>query len=66
MGPNTNTYAYNYYGLGGLSPGGTTNPLNASYAPFNDPQYTNAAPLASLGRPAETIMLTEGSFPALR
>src|SRR5687768_14369991 len=59
LSPNSNTYAYNYYGLGGTHncSGG---PLGAAYAPFNSAEYTKAAALASLGRPAETIMLTDG------
>jgi prepilin-type N-terminal cleavage/methylation domain-containing protein len=56
----SNTYAYNYYGLGGTNPG-TGGPLGAQYAPFNDPQYKDPAPLASLGRPAETYLLMDGA-----
>jgi prepilin-type N-terminal cleavage/methylation domain-containing protein/prepilin-type processing-associated H-X9-DG protein len=57
-----NTYSYNYYSLGGthncqINPSG---PLPASYAPFNDTQYIRPAPASSLGRPAETLMLTDG------
>jgi prepilin-type N-terminal cleavage/methylation domain-containing protein/prepilin-type processing-associated H-X9-DG protein len=55
-----NTYAYNYYALGGTNNCAGT-PLGAEYAPFNDSQYPTPAPLASLGRPAETIMVVEGS-----
>ena len=59
LGAISNTYAYNYYGLGGTHncSGG---PLGAAYAPFNNSEYIKAAPLASLGRPAEIIMVTDG------
>ena len=54
----TNTYAYNYYVLGGLTPGALTNP--ARPAPY-DTSYNLPAPLASLGRPAETILILDGA-----
>jgi prepilin-type N-terminal cleavage/methylation domain-containing protein/prepilin-type processing-associated H-X9-DG protein len=66
----SNTYAYNYYGLGGflVKPAALTNGecvptvgLNASYAPFNDAQYLTPATLASIGRPSEMILLTDGA-----
>jgi prepilin-type N-terminal cleavage/methylation domain-containing protein/prepilin-type processing-associated H-X9-DG protein len=71
----SNTYAYNYYGLGGVGtsngangsmcdkPGNTNygRTLSAGYAPFNDAQYVFPATAASLGRPAETFLLTDGA-----
>ncbi|MDX1935007.1 MAG: DUF1559 domain-containing protein [Capsulimonadales bacterium] len=57
----SNTYAYNYYALGGLSNCTGTNTLSTAYAPFNDQQYALPAVLAALGRPAETILLTDGA-----
>jgi prepilin-type N-terminal cleavage/methylation domain-containing protein/prepilin-type processing-associated H-X9-DG protein len=59
--PSLNTYAYNYYALGGTSPHtAPPNPLGAGYAPFNAPEYQYPAPLASLTRPAETILILDG------
>ena len=59
-----NTYAYNYYTLGGTvnCPCSLSYPtgLSAAYAPFNGPDYGRPAPLASLRRPAETLMLNDG------
>ncbi len=55
----TNTYAYNYYALGGTS-NCTNTPLGAGFAPFNDAQYVNPANYGTLGRPAETILITDG------
>jgi prepilin-type N-terminal cleavage/methylation domain-containing protein len=55
----TNTYAYNYYALGGTH-NCTGGPLGASFAPFNDGQYTKPAPVSTLGRVAEMIVLTDG------
>lgn len=57
----SNTYAYNYYSLGGISNCTGTNTLAATYAPFNGQEYALPAPLAALGRPAETIMILDGS-----
>lgn len=57
----TNSYAYNYYALGGLFNCSGVNTLAAASAPFNAAEYATAAPLASLGRPSETIMLTDGA-----
>lgn len=56
----SNTYAYNYYGLGGTS-NCTGAGLSAAYAPFNGPTYATPAALAALGRPAETFMLMDGA-----
>ncbi len=55
-----NTYAYNYYALGGTS-NCTSTPLGAGFAPFNDSQYVSPAGYSSLGRPAETILITDGA-----
>lgn len=55
-----NTYAYNYYALGGLS-NCTGVPLGAGFAPFNDSAYVSPAPFSALGRPAETILVTDGA-----
>jgi prepilin-type N-terminal cleavage/methylation domain-containing protein/prepilin-type processing-associated H-X9-DG protein len=57
--PGTNTYAYNYYGLGGTSNCVGT-PLPASYAPFNDSAYVYPAPVSALGRTAETFLFADG------
>jgi prepilin-type N-terminal cleavage/methylation domain-containing protein/prepilin-type processing-associated H-X9-DG protein len=66
----SNTYAYNYYGLGGflVKPAALTNGeciptagLNAGYAPFNDAQYLTPATLASIGKPSEMILLVDGA-----
>src|SRR5699024_9280680 len=57
----TNTYAYNYYSLGGISNCTGVNTLGAGYAPFNGQEYATTATLASLGRPSETLMLAEGA-----
>jgi prepilin-type processing-associated H-X9-DG protein len=53
----SNTYAYNYWGLGGLNPctGGV-----AGNAPFNTTEYSYAAALAQLAKPAETILILDG------
>ena len=62
----SNTYAYNYYAFGGTSPGPAANNcqqgagLGAAYAPFDGSAYAGPAPLAALGRPAETLFLTDG------
>jgi len=53
----SNTYAYNYYSLGGLNPVTGT---PAGPAPFNTAEYALPAPLASLQRPAETILIHDG------
>jgi prepilin-type N-terminal cleavage/methylation domain-containing protein/prepilin-type processing-associated H-X9-DG protein len=65
----SNTYAYNYYGLGGFLAAGAigadgvcaSGSLPAAYAPFNDPQYSTPATLSSIGKPAEMILLTDGA-----
>ena len=59
----SNTYAYNYISLGGTANCPTTslNGLGAVYAPFDGVRYKFPAPLAELGRPAETIMLSDGA-----
>jgi prepilin-type N-terminal cleavage/methylation domain-containing protein len=58
-----NTYAYNYYSLGGTHncPAVNAGPLGASFAPFNDSQYTKPANGSQLGRPAEIVVLTDGA-----
>jgi prepilin-type N-terminal cleavage/methylation domain-containing protein/prepilin-type processing-associated H-X9-DG protein len=56
----SNTYAYNYYALGGISNCSGNNTLPASYAPFNTQNYALPAASASIGRPAEMIMLHDG------
>ncbi len=57
-------YGYNYIGLGGTQ-SSTCNPsgngLDAGYTPFNGPKYTFPAPLAKLGKPAETIFIPDGA-----
>jgi prepilin-type N-terminal cleavage/methylation domain-containing protein len=57
-------YAYNYIALGGSVNCETASNYNtglaAGYAPFDGPIYGRPAPLASLGRPAETIMVSDG------
>ncbi len=55
----SNTYAYNYYALGGTS-NCTGAGLSAAYTPFNGSTYAYPATLASLGRPSETYMVMEG------
>ena len=65
----TNTYAYNYYSLGGthncpVNPNtGAVNPgpLAAAYAPFNDVQYTKPANASQIGRPSEVMVLSDGA-----
>ena len=57
----SNTYAYNYYALGGIANCSGTNTLSAAYAPFNDQTYATPASIASLGRPSETIMILDGA-----
>jgi prepilin-type N-terminal cleavage/methylation domain-containing protein/prepilin-type processing-associated H-X9-DG protein len=64
----SNTYAYNYYGLGGFIGGGTLVggvcqplPAPAGLAPFTDATYNTPATLASIAKPAEMIMLTDGA-----
>jgi prepilin-type N-terminal cleavage/methylation domain-containing protein/prepilin-type processing-associated H-X9-DG protein len=53
----SNTYAYNYYVLGGIA---LTSPNTARAAPF-DSTYNLPAPLAALGRPAETVLIHDGA-----
>ena len=66
LGLATNTYAYNYYAFGGTSLGPATNGCNpgsglgAAYAPFNGSTFSTPAPMAGIGRPAETLFLTDG------
>ncbi len=66
LGLVSNTYAYNYYAFGGTSNGLASlncapGPgLSAAYAPFNGSSFSTPAMLASLGRPAETLFLTDG------
>jgi len=65
----SNTYAYNYYAFGGTSngPASTVPPcspgpgLGVAYAPFDGAAYATPATLASLGRPSETLFLTDGA-----
>jgi prepilin-type N-terminal cleavage/methylation domain-containing protein/prepilin-type processing-associated H-X9-DG protein len=62
----SNTYAYNYYALGGTGPMCPTSAtygagLNANYTPFNGSSYAFPAPMAALGRPAETLMIVDGA-----
>jgi prepilin-type N-terminal cleavage/methylation domain-containing protein/prepilin-type processing-associated H-X9-DG protein len=57
----TNTYSYNYYGVGGLSNCTGNNTLAAGYAPFNSQEYALPAALAVLGRPAETVVIMDGA-----
>jgi prepilin-type N-terminal cleavage/methylation domain-containing protein/prepilin-type processing-associated H-X9-DG protein len=59
------TYAYNYYALGGTGPLCPTSAtygqgLGAAYAPFNGSSYAFPAAMASIGRPAEMIMINDG------
>lgn len=56
----SNTYAYNYYSLGGTSLC-TGVGLAAGYTPFNGPAYAYPAALASLGKPAETYLIMDGA-----
>jgi len=53
----SNTYAYNYYVLGGMANAAVN---TARPAPF-DTSYNTPAPLATLGRPAETILIHDGA-----
>lgn len=58
----SNNYAYNYYSLGGThncetNPG----PLNATFAPFNDGQYTKPATTTAVGRSAEVFLISDGA-----
>lgn len=56
----SNTYAYNYYGLGGTSNCSGLG-LSAAYTPFNGAAYALPAVLAALGRPSETYMILDGA-----
>jgi len=56
----TNTYAYNYYGLGGISNCTGVNTLTASYAPFNGQDYALPAPVSTIGHSAETYLFADG------
>ncbi len=56
----TNTYAYNYYGIGGTS-NCTGAGLSAAYTPFNGTSYAHAATLGALTRPAETYLIMDGA-----
>jgi len=60
LSPISNTYAYNYYGLGGTS-NCTGAGLAAGYAPFDGPTYALPSPLSMLSRPAETILVLDGA-----
>lgn len=56
----TNTYCYNQWGLGGISPTApSTARPTATWGPFNE-EYNTPAPLASLTRPTETYMMMDG------
>ncbi len=57
----SNTYAYNYWTLGGLDLRRTPATRSSSYGPWRDPSYNRPAPLATLQKPAETIMIVEGA-----
>jgi prepilin-type N-terminal cleavage/methylation domain-containing protein len=57
----SNTYAYNYYSLGGISNCSGNNTLSTAYAPFNAQDYATPAAQAALGRPAETYMIMDGA-----
>ena len=56
-----NTYAYNYYSLGGVANCTGNNTLGAAYAPFNAQEYATPASLASVARPSETLLVVEGA-----
>jgi prepilin-type N-terminal cleavage/methylation domain-containing protein len=60
LGSIANTYAYNYYALGGTSNCAGTG-LAAAYAPFNGPSHAYPANQASLSKPAETYLITDGA-----
>ncbi|MBW3635970.1 MAG: DUF1559 domain-containing protein [Armatimonadetes bacterium] len=61
----SNTYAYNYQGLGGTTVGSTTasaeTGLGAGFAPVNGPVYAKPAKLSELKRPSETFLLMDGA-----
>lgn len=57
----SNTYAYNYWSLGGLDLRENPPARSSKYGPFQDSSYNRPAPLASLGKPAETLLLVEGA-----
>jgi len=54
------TYGYSYIALGGSSMC-TGAGLAAGYAPFDGPKYAYPAAFADLGRPSETVMVTDGA-----
>src|SRR3569833_3689325 len=56
----SNTYAYNYYGVGGTAPINGVG-ISSSFAPFDGAAYARPAALAVLGRPAETILILGGA-----
>ncbi len=56
----SNTYAYNYYAIGGTSPG-TGVGLSSAYTPFNGATYADPASQATLSKPAETILILDGA-----
>jgi prepilin-type N-terminal cleavage/methylation domain-containing protein/prepilin-type processing-associated H-X9-DG protein len=56
----SNTYAYNYYALGGTS-NCTGAGLSSAYTPFNGSEFAYPAQLASIGRPSEMIMVHDGA-----
>lgn len=58
----SNSYAYNYWTYGGLDlrlTGKTQRP--ASYGPYQDASYDTPASMASIARPAETLLIAEGA-----
>lgn len=56
----SNTYAYNYYALGGTH-NCTGGPLAAGFAPFNDSQYIRPPSTTQIGKPAEVFMISDGA-----
>lgn len=66
--PSYNTsYAYNYYTFGGISPSCLCNPDGCSsrdpgaWAQYASSEYNTPAPMASLGKPTETLLLVDGA-----
>ncbi len=57
----SNTYAYNYWTLGGINLSANPAARSSAYGPWQDPTYNRPAPLATLQKPAETIMIVEGA-----
>ncbi len=56
----SNTYAYNYYSIGGTS-NCTGVGLSAAYTPFNGSTYAYPAQLSALARPSETYLIMDGA-----